>query len=181
MCVYACSCKWVWCPKRPEALNLSGAGGTGGGEPYSVGAGMKRKYIKAVCSQLLSHLSRPSLIPSSDLKHEVFSRLGRSVSKRKVGANEESYLGMKSQVPLLKLIQTGILPGFSNCVGNSSHIAISSLTFTVFIPSRSRWAAVSFCLVFVSVVLSASFTWLKSIYPSRFGEGIMVFLLPVRI
>lgn len=120
--------------------------------------------------------------PSSDLKHEVFSRLGRSVSKKKkVGANEGSYLGMKSQVPLLKLIQTGILPGFSNCVGNSSHIAISSLAFTAFIPSRSRWAAVSFCLVFVSVVLSASSTWLKSIYPSRFGEGIMVFLLPVRI
>lgn len=146
-----------------------------------MGAGTKRKYIKAVCSQLLSHLSRPSLIPSSDLKHEVFSRLGRSVSKRKVGANEGSYLGMKSQVPLLKLIQTGILPGFSNCVGNSSHIAISSLAFTAFIPSRSRRAAVSFCLVFVSVVLSASFSWLKSIYPSRFGEGILVFLLPIRM
>lgn len=146
-----------------------------------MGAGTELKYIKAVCSQLLSHLSRPSLIPSSDLKHEVFSRLGCSVSKRKVGANEGSYLGMKSQVPLLKLIQTGILPGFSNYAGNSSHIVISFLTFTAFIPSRSRWgAAVSFCLVFLSV-LSASSTWLKPIYPSRFGEGIMVFLLLVRI
>lgn len=58
-CACACSCKRVWCPKRPEALHLSGAGGTGGGEPYSVGAGMELKYTKAVCSQLLTFFPGP--------------------------------------------------------------------------------------------------------------------------